>query len=64
MLEIICRYPVTQKDAIASCHNFKSKVVLPPVGTHVRVTGPLIEDLDHQPIHREIHPVSSIEVLY
>jgi hypothetical protein len=65
VFELICRYPVTQKDAISSCQNFpaKSKVILPPVGSHVAITGSLIEDLDHQPIHREIHPVSSIIVV-
>jgi hypothetical protein len=63
VFEIICRYRVTQKDAKAACRNFKSTVILPPVGSHVRLTGSLIEDMDHQPIHREIHPVSSIEVL-
>lgn len=61
VFEIICRYRVTQKDAIAACRNFKSTVTLPPVGTHVCVTGPLIEDMDHKPIHREIHPVTKIE---
>lgn len=63
VFEIICRYRVTQADAITACKNFKSNVKLPPVGSHVRVIGPLIEDMDHQPIHREIHPVTSIEVL-
>jgi hypothetical protein len=63
VFEIICRYRVTQADAKTACRKFKSSVVLPPVGSHVRITGSLIEDLDHKPIHREIHPVTSIEVL-
>jgi hypothetical protein len=63
VVELICRYPVTQADAVASCRNFKSKVLLPPIGSHVKITGSLIEDLDHKPIHRELHPVTSIEVL-
>ena len=63
VFEIICRYRVTQADAKAACKNFKSAVELPPVGSHVRITGALISDLDHQPIHREIHPVTRIEVV-
>jgi hypothetical protein len=63
VFEIICRYRVTQADAKAACKDFKSSVGLPPVGSHVRITGSLIEDLDHKPIHREIHPVTRIEVL-
>lgn len=61
--EIVCLFPVTQEDAKAACHNYKSPIKLAPVGCEVRITGSLVEDLDHQPIHREIHPVSSIEVL-
>jgi hypothetical protein len=63
VFEIICRYRVTQADAKTACQNFKSAVVLPPIGTHVRVWGSLIEDMDHKPIHREIHPVTRIDVL-
>jgi hypothetical protein len=63
VFEIVCRYRVTQADAKASCKNFKSTVTLPPVGSHVRIIGPLVEDLDHKPIHREIHPVTSIELI-
>jgi hypothetical protein len=63
VFEIICRYRVTQADAKAACKDFKSTVVLPPIGAHVRITGSLIADLDHKPIHSEIHPVTSIEVI-
>lgn len=64
VVEIICRYKVTQKDAVDACRNYKSKIKLPPVGSHVRITGALVSDLDHQPIHREIHPPTAIEVLH
>lgn len=63
VFELICRYRVTQADAKSACRNYKSAVTLPPVGSHVRITGALIEDLDHKPIHRELHPVTSIVVL-
>jgi hypothetical protein len=63
VLECVCQYPVTQKDAKSACRGFRSKVKIPAVGSHIAVTGVLVEDLDHQPIHRELHPVSVIEVL-
>lgn len=64
VVEVICRYKITQKDAVAVCKNYKNKVKLPPVGSHVRITGALVADLDHQPIHSEIHPPTAIEVLH
>ena len=56
-----CRYRVTQADALAACKNWKQKLALPPVGSHVRITGAAVLDTQHG--HKEIHPVSSIEVL-
>lgn len=60
VFELVCYYRVTQADAKPACQNYRSKVKLPPLGSHVELTGALIEDLDHKPIHREIHPVSAI----
>jgi len=62
VFEPVCRYKVTQKDAMSACVHYHQPLVLPPVGSHISLTGALIEDEDHQPIHREIHPASSIEV--
>lgn len=63
VFELVCYYRVTQADAKDACANYKTTVKLPPVGSRIAVTGALIEDLDHKPIHREIHPVTGIKVL-
>jgi hypothetical protein len=60
--EIVCMFPVTQKDAISACANYKNKIELPTVGSHVRMTGSWVRDDNHAK-WMEIHPVSSIEVL-
>lgn len=56
-----CRYRVTQEDAKQACKNWKQNLKLAPIGAHVRITGAAVLDTQHG--HREIHPVSSIEVL-
>ena len=61
VFEPMCRYRVTQKDALAACKGWKQPLVLPPVGSHVKVTGVWV--LDHQHGHLELHPASSIEVI-
>jgi hypothetical protein len=57
----MCRYRVTQADAQAVCRNWKQKLIIPLVGSHVRITGAFVTDLQHG--HNEIHPVSSIAVI-
>jgi hypothetical protein len=59
VIEPICQNPVIQPDAIASCQNFHQSLNIPPVGTHVTVTGSYVHDLDHGG-WSEIHPVTSI----
>jgi hypothetical protein len=62
VFEIVCRFPVTQKDAQAACKGYKDQVTLPPVGTHVRIVGTYVQDTFHA--HwMEIHPVTSITVI-
>lgn len=63
VFECVCQYKVTQADAKDACKGFTSKVKIPPPGSYVSITGVLVEDLDHQPIHRELHPVTIIELL-
>ncbi len=58
VLEPVCVNSVTQTDAVSSCASFHSSVTVPPVGTHVRVLGAYVLDVDHG--WNEIHPVSSI----
>lgn len=61
VFEPVCRYRVTQKDALEACKNYKQPLVVPPVGSHVRMTGAFVLDAEHG--HIEFHPVSSIDVL-
>jgi hypothetical protein len=62
VFEVICKYRVTQKDAIAACKDVQSPVKIPPVGSHVRITGSYVQDQEHAK-WMEIHPVSLIEVI-
>jgi hypothetical protein len=61
VFEIICRFPVTQADAQSACANYTDTVKLPPVGSHVRITGVYVQDTFHAQ-WMEIHPVTSITV--
>ena len=63
VFEPVCRYKVTQKDALSACVHYHQSLVVPPVGSHISLTGALITDLDHQPLHNEIHPVTRIDIL-
>lgn len=59
VFEIVCKFPVTQSDAIAACANYSSPIRVPPVGSHVRIIGTYVRDTNHA--HwMEIHPVTSI----
>jgi uncharacterized protein YgiM (DUF1202 family) len=62
VFEIICRFPVTQKDAQSACKGYSDHTQLPAVGTRVRVVGTYVQDTFHAKWN-EIHPVSSISVL-
>ena len=59
VFEIVCHYPVSQQDAIASCQGFKDHTVIPPIGAHVAITGTLVREKNHKHWN-EIHPVSRI----
>ncbi len=61
VLEPVCLHTVTQTDAKASCNGFQSNVVIPHVGTHVKVIGSYVLDTAHG--WNEIHPVSTINNL-
>ncbi len=60
VLEPICQNPVEQEDAVDSCANFTYHVNILPVGTHVKVIGSYVLDMQHDD-WAEIHPVTSIE---
>jgi hypothetical protein len=62
VFEIVCKFHATQPDAIASCSGFDDPIAIPPVGSHVEITGTYVRDTFHA--HwMEIHPVSSIKVI-
>jgi hypothetical protein len=63
VFEIVCMFvPPTQTDAEPACENYRSSIILPPVGSHVQIVGTYVRDTNHAQ-WMEIHPVSSITVL-
>jgi hypothetical protein len=59
--EPVCENTVTQPDAVSACQGYVNPQGLPPpVGTHVRVSGPWVLDTTHG--WQEIHP-ATFEVL-
>jgi uncharacterized protein YraI len=62
VFEIVCKFHVTQADAVAACQTYQSPVQLPPVGSHVRITGTYVQDTNHAK-WMEIHPVTSVTVI-
>jgi len=61
VFEIVCHYTVKQADAKPACNGFVDHTVIPPVGTHVEITGTYVQDTNHARWN-EIHPVSKIVV--
>ena len=61
VFEIVCHYMVKQADAKPACNGFIDHTVIPPVGTHVEITGTYVQDTNHAKWN-EIHPVSKIVV--
>ena len=59
VFEIVCHYTVTQPDAKSACSSYSDHVTIPPIGTHVAITGTLVREKNHQHWN-EIHPVSRI----
>lgn len=62
VFEIVCKFPVKQKDAKAACLDYQSSIVIPPVGSHVQIVGAYVEEKNHKK-WREIHPVTSIDLI-
>ncbi len=62
VFEIVCRFPVTQKDAKTTCKGYSDHVQLPPVGSHVSVVGTFVQDTFHAQWN-EIHPVTRISTV-
>ena len=62
VFEIVCKFPVTQADAMPACQAYQATVKIPPPGSHVRVVGTYVQDTNHAQ-WMEIHPVTSITVI-
>jgi hypothetical protein len=62
VFEIVCHYRVMQADARPACSTLRDHTAIPPVGSHVRVTGAFVQDRNHARWN-EIHPVSAIVIL-
>jgi uncharacterized protein YraI len=62
VFEIVCKFHVTQADAVAACQNYHTPVQLPPVGSRVRIVGTYVQDTNHAK-WMEIHPVTSITLI-
>jgi hypothetical protein len=60
--EMVCHFPVTQADSIAPCSRYTDTQVIPPIGSHVAITGTLVQDVNHPAAWMEVHPVSRIVV--
>ena len=59
VVEPICVNAVIQADAISACQNFHQNINIPPIGSHVNITGSYVLDKEHGN-WAEIHPVTSI----
>ena len=62
VVEPICVNKVTQADAVSACVNFHQNINIPPIGSHVNVTGSYVLDKEHGN-WAEIHPVTSIHTI-
>ena len=60
VFEIVCHYTVRQSDAQPACAGFTDHTTIPPPGTHVAITGTVVQEKNHKQWN-EIHPVSRIE---
>jgi hypothetical protein len=61
VFEIVCHYKVTQPDAVPACDGFADHTTIPPLGSHVAITGTLVREKNHAHWN-EIHPVSRIKL--
>src|SRR5205809_2873813 len=60
VLEVICQNPVSRPEVGSACDNFnRPPLSIPPVGSHVTVTGSYVLDTRNNR-WAEIHPVTSI----
>jgi hypothetical protein len=60
VIEPVCVTTPTQADAVSSCVGYRNPIVIPPVGSHVSMTGAYVLDLDHG--WTELHPLVEVHV--
>ena len=61
VLEAICQNPVSRSEVGSACDNFNHPALsIPPVGSHVAVTGSYVLDTRNNN-WAEIHPITSIQ---
>ena len=59
--EAVCQHQVLLPNAKAACAGFHDTLQIPPIGTHVEVTGVYVLDQGHG--WTELHPVSTIKLI-
>lgn len=59
VVEIVCANPVTLKKAKEACAGYTNRILKPPVGSHVKVTGTYVIDTHNG--WAEVHPVSALQ---
>ena len=63
VLEAICQNPVSRSEVGSACDNFNHPALsIPPVGSHVKVTGSYVLDTRNNN-WAEIHPITSIAAI-
>jgi hypothetical protein len=63
VLEAICQNPISRPEVGAACNNFNHPPIsIPPVGSHVTVTGSYVLDTRNNN-WAEIHPITSIALI-
>jgi hypothetical protein len=63
VLEAICQNPVSRSEVGSACDNFNHPALsIPPVGSHVAVTGSYVLDTRNNS-WAEIHPITSIATI-
>jgi hypothetical protein len=61
VVEIVCVNPVKLKKVKQTCAGYRNTILVPPVGSHVRVTGTYVMDGHND--WMEIHPASRVELI-
>ncbi len=61
VVEPVCMDAPVQPDAISSCVGYHNTIVIPPVGSHVEMTGAYVLDQVHG--WTELHPLVEVHVI-